>query len=547
MNKKKFYLSWENIDWQIVHQNVYYTQIRIFKAKLSGEIRQMYWLQKHLINRLDAKLLAVQQLSMSLNSSIADNLSNQQKLTLAKSLKINGKAPNLRKNSKSKDHDFKLQTYAMHILKNTAKQILAKFALEPEWEAVFEPNTYGFRPARQPHDAIQAVFWSLRYTQQKWIYHQKILECFSEIDHRKLIQKINTFPVLEKQIDSWLQTGILECYNYQEQDVVWYSKKMFQNSPICPLILNIALHGLETHLNKFVLDLTPQKKIYSNQASVMVIHYAYDFIVIHENKKLLKLCIMEMGKWFENMGLKPNSPRSRTINGAMGFYFLGFQIIQISNNNRYNVKITPSKQSQQFLLLKIRQVLQKNKSISTYGLICKLRPLILHWGSYFRFCECQATFKKLSHRIFLKLRAWVFRRDPRSGRNKIKQKYFPNNRTWFFNGQKYESNWVLYGKTKNSNGQFQEIFLPQLFWVKNEKYIKIKGNRSPYDGDRFYWIIQKNSRHLFSTKIHQLMKKQNGECSVCGKLFNNQDLRNSNYRISKQQLSHKKCPIKKEK
>ena len=58
-----------------------------------------------------------------------------------------------------------------------AKQSLAKLALEPEWEAVFEPNSYGFRPGRSTHDAIGAIFNAIRYN-AKHVFDADIAGCF---------------------------------------------------------------------------------------------------------------------------------------------------------------------------------------------------------------------------------------------------------------------------------------------------------------------------------------------------------------------------------
>lgn len=74
-----------------------------------------------------------------------------------------------------------------------ALQALVKLALEPEWEALFEPNNYGFRPGRSCHDAVQAIFLSIRY-KAKYVLDADIAKCFDRIDHKALLEKLNTFP-----------------------------------------------------------------------------------------------------------------------------------------------------------------------------------------------------------------------------------------------------------------------------------------------------------------------------------------------------------------
>jgi RNA-directed DNA polymerase len=81
-----------------------------------------------------------------------------------------------------------------------AKQMLAKLALEPEWEAVFEPNSYGFRPSRSCHDAIEALFLNLHHNIPKFVFDADITKCFDRIDHEALLQKIDSFPEMKTQI-----------------------------------------------------------------------------------------------------------------------------------------------------------------------------------------------------------------------------------------------------------------------------------------------------------------------------------------------------------
>ena len=169
-----------------------------------------------------------------------------------------------------------------------------------------------------------------------------------------------------------------------------------------------------------------------------------------------------------------------------GFDFLGFSIITIIRG-KPRVKIYPSRKSQVTLLFKIQNIIQKNRSASTYNLILKLRSVIIGWANYFRFSECQKVFHKLTHLIHQKLRAWVFRRDTRNGRIKVKQRYFPSGKSYIYEGTRHQDNWVLTGKQLNKNGRMQEICLPHMIWVKSKKWVKIKAGKSPFDGDNLYW------------------------------------------------------------
>src|ERR1700740_508579 len=90
-----------------------------------------------------------------------------------------------------------------------ARQHLAKLALEPEWEAKFEPNSYGFRPGRSAHDAVEAIFKGIKHV-PKYVLEAHIAKCFDRISHQALLDKLNTFPPLRRVIQAWLKAGVLD-------------------------------------------------------------------------------------------------------------------------------------------------------------------------------------------------------------------------------------------------------------------------------------------------------------------------------------------------
>nr|YP_009472430.1 hypothetical protein [Bryopsis sp. HV04063]ARO74078.1 hypothetical protein [Bryopsis sp. HV04063] len=478
MSKNNIYLAWDKINWKLVQQKVRRVQIRIYKAKKLNKISKMHWLQNLLVRSIDAKLLAIQKVTLIYIKSGEYGrtiLTDRQKIKLVKKLHIDGKAHPIKKVWKSKYRKAKKQTLEISIIKDQAKQMLAKFALEPEWEAVFEPNSYGYRFKLSVPDAIQAIFMSLNKQNQKWIFSTDIRKSFNKIYTQTMIDKLSTFPLMKKQIESWLNVGILEAYVNLDKHWIFPIIETSNGIIISPLLVNIALHGLETHLTSFSKNLEKKsinsfcESSFINKKSLKFIRFADQFILIHDDKKFLQFYRVESNKWLSKIGLSLNVENAKLNSGTVGFSFLGFQIIQVVKSNIYKAKITPSKKSQKLLLFKIKNIIQKNKAISSYNLIKKLRPVILEWGNYFKFCECKTIYRNLSHRIFLKLRAWVFRRDTRSARNIQKNKYFPTNKIWKFENRIYKDNWVFYGKTKNNENQVSENFLPHLSWIRQEK------------------------------------------------------------------------------
>jgi len=87
-------------------------------------------------------------------------------------------------------------------------------ALEPEWEAKFEPNSYGFRIGRSCHDAIGAIYLSICH--QPKCLETDISKCFDQIAHQPLLKKLNTSPSIARQIRAWLKAGMIDNFHYCE-------------------------------------------------------------------------------------------------------------------------------------------------------------------------------------------------------------------------------------------------------------------------------------------------------------------------------------------
>ena len=165
-------------------------------------------------------------------------------------------------------------------MKDRATQALVKLALEPEWEARFEPNSYGFRPGRSCQDAIEAIFRAIK-CKPKFVLDADIAKCFDRIDHKRLLEKLNTYPTLQRQIRAWLKAGVMD------------GKKLFttsegtpQGGVISPLLANIALHGMEERIKQFANTIDMQRSNgtqigkRNKRKSLNLIRYADDFVIL---------------------------------------------------------------------------------------------------------------------------------------------------------------------------------------------------------------------------------------------------------------------------
>jgi len=212
-------VEWKDIPWRKVERVVFKLQKRIFQASQREDVRAVRKLQKTLINSWSAKVLAVRRVTQDNQGKKTagidgvKSLTPKQRLELVNRLRLNQKAKPTRRVWIPKPGREEKRPLGIPTMHDRAIQALVKAALEPEWEARFEPNSYGFRPGRSCHDAIGAIFNAIRY-KAKYVLDADIAQCFDRINHDALISKLNTSPTIRRQIKAWLKSGVIDWSNY---------------------------------------------------------------------------------------------------------------------------------------------------------------------------------------------------------------------------------------------------------------------------------------------------------------------------------------------
>lgn len=496
--------KWDEIDWRKLERSVFKLQKRIYQSSKSGGWKRMKRLQKLLLKSKSAKLLAVRrvtQINKGKKTAGVDgvkSLSPSQRLKLANELNLNEKSKPVRRIWIPKPGKSEKRPLGIPTMADRAKQALVKLALEPEWEAKFAPNTYGFRPARSCHDAIAAIFNGVN-VKNAYVLDADIKGCFDNIDHIALLQKINTFPKLQRIIKGWLKNGVMEGEVFH---------KMSAGTPhggvISPLLANIALHGLEYDLKEALLEdllqYARQKKRYYVKAknakeNISMVFYADDFVVIHESKEIILKAKEYIGRWLEEVGLKLNPAKTRVVHtlrstdgNESGFNFLGFSIRQYPTKTcekGYKTHMKPNRENQTRHKQAIDEILKRMTARTQGEVIKALNPVIRGWSNYFRNGVSSKIFSNMDHYVFQKLWKWARWRHPNKGLRWIKRKYFPGkgNNKWRFT---------------SGNDRIRYHLETHI-----RRHAKIEGTRTPYDGDLQYW--SKRAKKNFS--IHDLAER----------------------------------------
>jgi RNA-directed DNA polymerase len=544
---------WNKIDWKTVEIQVFKIQKRIYKASQRGDTKAIHKLQRLLTNSYYGKLLATRRVTQDNQGKKTAGidgkkaLTGKQRLNLLNSMTVMGKAKPLRRVWIPKP-DGSQRGLGIPTIKDRATQALVKLAMEPEWEAVFEPNSYGFRPGRSCHDAIEAIYLAIN-KKAKYVLDADIAKCFDKIDHTKLLEKINTYPTLRKVIKQWLKAGVMDNNVFSKTEA-----GTPQGGIISPLLANIALHGMETKIKEFASTWKGIKV--RNKSSISLIRYADNFVILHEDLNRVFQAKEIIEQWLTEIGLelKPSKTRiTHTLHeyeGKTGFNFLGFTIRQLPQGKNQTGKnsdgkklgfktlIKPSKEKVETHLQKIKEVIKQHKNAPQAALIGKLNPIIRGWTNYYSTVIGKEIFSNCWNQTFRKLEKWGYKRHSNKSKTWVNKKY-----------------WKTKGKDKWTFGYRDKKGNLKTLMKHPEKRIyrhtKVKDTRSPYDGDWVYWSTRTGKYCEIDNVTAKLLKKQKGKCIHCGLTFKQGDLIELDHIIPKSkggkdkldnyQLLHRHC------
>ena len=523
-------VEWNQLNWRKLERVVFKLQKRIYKASQRGDVKTVRRLQKTLMRSWSAKCLAVRKVTQDNQGKRTagvdgvKSLAPKQRQELVTKLRINRKAKPTRRVWIPKPGTKEKRPLGIPTMSNRALQALVKLALEPEWEARFEPNSYGFRPGRSIHDAIGAIFSAIS-KKANFVLDADIAKCFDRINHEALLEKLNTFPTLRRQVRAWLKAGVMD------------GNKLFpteegtpQGGVISPLLANIALHGMEEQIRKVF----PRKSYRVDGKKVskrppILIRYADDFVVLHEDIEMVQKCQQVIQTWLSNMGLELKPFQTRLChtlneygNEKPGFDFLGFSVRQypvgIHSTGRvvgiplgFKTFIKPSSEKLKAHIEAIGKIIDTHRTSTQKQLIGNLTPVIQGWANNYRAVVSKEAFSKVDDAMFHQLRAWANRRHPNKDHTWVVSKY------WLVDqGQ----GWVF---AHRDEGKGETIRLTKHSETPIVRHAKVQGNRSPYDGDWIYWSSRMGKHPGTKKGVATLLKKQNGKCAHCGMYFKDGD------------------------
>jgi RNA-directed DNA polymerase len=519
--------DWQTLPWKAYQRNVYRLQKRIYQATRRGDWKCVHSLQRLLLRSWSARCLAVRQVTQDNRGRHTPgvdgvaSLTPKRRVLLAKMLRSlsNWTADPVRRVYIPKPGKAEKRGLGIPTMRDRALQALVKLALEPEWEAKFEPNSYGFRPGRATHDAIEAIFNCI-CLKPKYALDADIEKCFDRINHDALLEKLNTIQPVIRLVRMWLKAGIVDRGKW-----LFPEAGTPQGGVVSPLLANIALHGLEITLVKAV----PRKYRPS------VVRYADDLVILCADLEALIKLKEVAESWLAEMGLhlKPSKTRiTHTLNeheGQVGFDFLGFNVRQYRvdkyHTRTYRGKpgfktlIKPSSKAIKRHQDRIREVIRQYRGAPQAALVISLNPIIRGWTQYYSACVVKRTFSTMDHLIFHKLTQWAHYRHPQKTPGWRFRRYWrrQGTRMSFTNGT---STLVCYVDT------------PVV------RHVKVRGDKSPYDGDWLYWSARLGRDPTKPKRVTRLLKQQQGRCTLCGLCLMAEDVMEIHHRDGDRNNNH---------
>ena len=300
----------------------------------------------------------------------------------------------------------KLRPLGIPVIMDRCHQGRVRNALEPEWEARFEPRSYGFRPGRGCHDAIESIYKTTRGRQAKrvWVLDADLAKAFDKIDHDRLLDSIGDFPARGMIID-WLKAGVFE----PGKGFAPTEEGTPQGGVVSPLLLNVALHGLEEAAGvRYRTTGTYAGEAMPN--SPTLVRYADDMVALCHSQEQAEQVKARLAEWLAPRGLVFNEDKTKIVHLSEGFDFLGFNV------RRYRVKllIKPSEAAERRLRKRLAAEMRALRGSNAMAILAKLNPIIKGWAAYYRSGVSSAIFNALDSHVWRLVYKWAKYTHPKS-------------------------------------------------------------------------------------------------------------------------------------
>jgi RNA-directed DNA polymerase len=496
------------IRWRDAEGNVARLGQRIFKATQAGDFKKVGSLQKLLLRSLSNTLVSVRQVAQRNKGRVTAGIDGEVALTLPAVARLATDVHWTRRNWRplpvkrvyipKARNKAKLRPLGIPVLMDRCHQARVRHALEPEWEVRFEPRSYGFRPGRSCQDAIEAIFNTLRgkTARRLWILDADLEAAFDRIDHDHLLNQLGSFPA-RGLIRGWLKAGVFE----HGKGFAPTERGSPQGGVISPLLLNVALHGLEEAAGvRYLTSGVDAGDV--RRDSPVVIRYADDMLALCHTHAQAEQVKQRLAEWLQPRGLAFNEAKTRITGAGQGCDFLGFGIRRYPNGK---LLIKPSTAAIRRVRERLAAEIRSLRGDNAVAVIARLNPIIRGWAAYYRGAVSGAVFNALDAYVWKLTYRWALREHRRKSK-------------WWVVGHHFGA----FHPTRSDRWVFGDrrsgAYLIKFSWTRIVRHQMVKGGASPYDPALAEYWNKRRGRNPppLGRSTLRLLQAQQGRCPRCG-------------------------------
>jgi RNA-directed DNA polymerase len=499
-------VGWDWVDWHAVEGEVRRLRQRIFKAAQEGDLAKVRSLQKLMLRSRSNTLLSVRQVTQrnagrktaGIDGEVALTSESRADVAVRVHQSIQTWKPRAvrRVYIPKAGNAAKLRPLGIPVLIDRCHQARVRNALEPEWEARFEPRSYGFRPGRSCQDAIGAIYTSCHgpLAKRLWALDADLAAAFDKISHDHLLSAIGSFPARE-MIRDWLKAGVFE----PGKGFAPTGEGTPQGGVISPLLMNVALHGLEEAAG-VRYQTAGVHAGETKPGSPILVRYADDLVVLCNSQEQAEQIKVQLAGWLTPRGLAFNEGKTKIVPLSQGFDFLGYNV------RRYHQKllIKPSEAALRRIRKRLATEMRALRGSNVMAVLAKLGPVIRGWAAYYRGVVSSRLFSGLDHYLWQLLYKWATWSHPNKPKSWIVDRYFGKLNKF------RNDNWVF--------GRDSDAYLIKFSWTSIVRHVMVKGGSSPDDpGLAEYWAERrKRVKPPLDDYTLRLLTRQDARCPLCG-------------------------------
>src|SRR5712691_9263155 len=500
--------QWDRIDWQAQEEQVRRLRQRIFTAAQEQDWPKVRNLQKLMLRSRACTLVSVRQVTQRNTGRRTAGIDGEVALTpearAAVAVRVHQSVTSWRPRPVRRvyvpkaSNRAKLRPLGIPVLMDRCHQQRVRHALEPEWEARFEPRSYGFRPGRGCHDAIEAIYNVCAGPRAKrtWALDADLAAAFDRIDHSHLLAQLGSFPARDL-IRDWLKAGVFEA----GKGFAPTEEGTPQGGVISPCLLNVALHGLEEAAGvRYVTSGTHAGE--ARPGSPVAVRYADDVVVLCCSQQQAGHVRARLAEWLAPRGLAFNEDKTRIVRLSEGFDFLGFNIRRYPNRK---LLIKPSNAAIRRIRERLASELRTLRGGNAMAVIARLNPVIRGWAAYYRGVVSSRLFGSLDDYLWHLTYKWATWRHDNKPKRWIVGRYFGK-----FN--KFRNDRWVFGDRDSGT------CLVKFSWTGIERHVPVKGAASPDDPAlaSYRAARRKKVKPPLDGYTLRLLSRQDGLCPLCG-------------------------------